>query len=113
MPPLRFAVGDEVEFLHESETGSEWKLGKVIEQQYRERDFALSFTAPYRLHLIEGSYDESPLYAWVKADLDRYVRKVGVRSIEDTRYQARLDAKVKNLTDVYCSEEFFKAYTVH
>ena len=34
-PSLRFAVGDEVEFLHECETGSEWKLGKVVELYYR------------------------------------------------------------------------------
>ena len=31
LPPLRFAVGDEVEYLHELETGSEWKLGKITE----------------------------------------------------------------------------------
>ena len=30
----------------------------------------------------------------------------GVRSIEDTRYQARLDAKVEELAQVYCSKEF-------
>ena len=46
------------------------------------------------------------MYAWVKADLDHYVRKVGVRSIVDTRYQARLDAKVEELARVYCSVEF-------
>ena len=48
------------------------------------------------------------MYAWVKADLDRYVRKVGVRSIEDTRYQARLDAKVEELAEVFCSKEFMQ-----
>ena len=31
LPPLRFAVGDEVEFLHELETGSKWKPGTVVE----------------------------------------------------------------------------------
>ena len=31
---------------------------------------------------------------------------MGVRSIENTRYHARLDAKVEELTRVYCSEEF-------
>ena len=36
LPPLRFAVGDEVEFLHELETGSEWKRGKVVELYYRD-----------------------------------------------------------------------------
>ena len=108
LPPLRFAVGDEVEFLHELETGSEWKLGKVVELYYRERAFAISFNAPYRLQLLDDSdsADQSPVYAWVKADLDRYVRKVGVRSIEDTRYQARLDAKLEKLARVYCFEEF-------
>ena len=108
LPPLRFAVGDEVEFLHELETGSEWKLGEVVELLYRERDFGISFSAPYRLQLLDDSdsAEEPPVYAWVKADLDRYVRKVGVRSIEDTRYQARLDAKVAELAQVFCSKEF-------
>ena len=49
LPPLRFAVGDEVEFLHELETGSEWKLGTVVELYYRERNFAFDFSAPYRI----------------------------------------------------------------
>ena len=108
LPPLRFAVGDEVEFLHELETGSEWKLGKVVELYYRARDFELTFNAPYRLQLLDDSesIDQPPVYAWVKADLDRYVRKVGVRSIEGTRYQARLDAKVEELSQVYLSKEF-------
>ena len=83
LPPLRFALGDE--FLHELETGSEWKRGKVVELYYRERDFDINFNAPYRLQLLKKSADQPPVYAWVKADLDRYVRKVGVRSIEDTR----------------------------
>ena len=106
LPPLRFAVGDVVEFLYELETGSERKLGKVVELYYRERDFDITFSAPYRLELLDNSDDGPPAYAWVKADLDRYVRKVGVRSIEDTRYQARLDAKVEALAQVYCSLEF-------
>ena len=109
LPPLRFAVGDEVEFLHELETGSEWKLGKVVELHYRERGFKITFTAPYRLQLLDGSVDQPPVYAWVKADIDRYVRKVGVRSIEDTRYQARLDAKIAELVHVYCSDEFIES----
>ena len=108
LPPLRFAVGDEVEFLHELETGSEWTLGKVVELFYRERDFDINFNAPYRLQLLVESADQPPVYAWVKADIDRYVRKVGVRSIEDTRYQARLDAKVAELARVYCSKEFIQ-----
>ena len=111
-PPLRFAVEDEVEFLHELETGSEseWKLGKVVELYYRERDFDVSFTAPYRLQVLgdSDSADQTPVYAWVKADADRYVRKVGVKSIEDTRYRARLDAKVADLALVYCSEKFIQ-----
>ena len=109
LPPLRFAVGDEVEFLHELETGteSEWKLGKIVELHYWERRLDINFNAPYRLQLLDDSADY-PLYVWVKADLDRYVRKVGVRSIEDTRYQARLDAKVAELAHVYCSEDFMQ-----
>ena len=108
LPPLRFALGDEVEFLHEAETGSEWKLGKVVELYYRELDFDLSFSAPYRLQLLDNCVSSSSTYAWVKADIDRYVRKVGVRSIEGTRYQALLDAKVAELAQVYCSEEFIQ-----
>ena len=108
LPPLRFAVGDEVEFLHKLETGSEWKLGKVVELHYRERVFDLSFNAPYRLQLLDDSDsgNQPPVYAWVKADIDRYVRRVGVRSIEGTRYQARLDAKVEELSRLYCSNDF-------
>ena len=110
LPPLRFAVGDEVEFLDELETGSEWRLGKVVELYYIERSFDIHFSAPYRLQLLDGSdsADEPPVYAWVKADLDRYVRKVGVRSIEDTRYQARLDGKVAELAQIYSSKEFIE-----
>ena len=106
LPPLRFAIGNEVEFLHELETGGEWKLGKVVELYYRERDFDITFTAPYRL--VANKESEPPVYICVKADTDRYVRKVGVRSIEDTRYQARLDAKVEELARVYCSQEFIE-----
>ena len=83
LPPLRFAVGDEVEFLHELETGSEWKRGKVVELHYRERVFELSVSIPYRLQLLEecaDSTDQPPVYASVKADLDRYVRKASGRS---------------------------------
>ena len=110
LPPLRFAEGDEVEFLHELETGSEseWKLGRVVELYYREREFAIHYTAPYRLQLLDDSdsADQPPVYAWVKADIDRYIRKVGVRSIEDTRYQSRLEGKIEKLAAVYCSEQF-------
>ena len=111
LPPLRFAVGDEVEFLVEEGSTTEWKLAKVVELYYLEKDFDVSFTAPYRLQLLEVSLetaDQPPVYAWVKADIDRYIRKVGVRSIEDTRYQTRLDAKVAELARVYCSKEFIQ-----
>ena len=112
LPPLRFAVGDEVEFLHELETGSEneWKLGKVVELYYRERAFDINFSAPYHVQLLDDidSADQPPMYACVKADIDRYIRKVGVRSIDDTRYQVRLDAKVEDLVKVYRSEEFIQ-----
>ena len=113
LPPLRFAVGDEVEVMHGQVAESEWVLGKVVELYYRERNFDISFTAPYRILLIEDSdsADEPPVYTWVKADIDRYVRKVGVRSIEDTRYQTRLDAKAAELAQVYWLEEFmFEVY---
>ena len=114
LPPLRFAVGSEVEFMYTPATGSDgvsgWRLGRVVEQYYHERSFDMNFAAPYRLQLLEDSEstDQPPVYAWVKADIDRYVRKVGVRSIEDTRYQVRLDAKVSELARVYCSREFIE-----
>ena len=107
LPPLRFAVGDEVEFLHELETGSEWQLGKIVELYYRDSSFEVSYSAPYRVQLLDDDSDSGPaVYAWVKADIDRYIRKVGVRSIEDTRYQARLDAKVAELAQVCYPTEF-------
>ena len=110
LPPLRFAVGDEVEFLHERATGGEWKLGRIVELYYWERGFDLPFSAPYRLQLLDDSdaTDQPPVYTWVKADIDHYVRKPGVRSIEGTRYQARLDAKVAKLARVFCSREFIQ-----
>ena len=109
LPPLRFAVGDEVEFLHEQETGSEWLPARITELYYRKRDFDIRFSAPYRVQLLvdhSDSNDQQPVYIWVKADIDRYVRKPGVRSIAETRYQVRLDAKVDELAQVYCSKEF-------
>ena len=110
LPPLRFAIGDQVEFLYEDEAGSEWRCAKVVELYYRERNFAVHFSAPYRLQLLENSNSVSnfPVYAWVTADIDRYVRKVGVRSIEDTRYQAKLEIKVEELARVYCAKEFMQ-----
>ena len=108
LPPLRFAVGDEVKFLHELETESEWRRGRVVELYFRNNSFEVIFTATYRVQLLEEIENDPPVYAWVKADLDRYVLKVGVRSIEGTRYQARLDAEVEVLAQVYCSEEFIQ-----
>ena len=107
MPPLRFAVGDEVEFLCEFDAESEWTVGKVVKLHYREQKFDISFTAPYQLRILYQNElpDISHEYVSVKADTDRYIRKVGMRSIEDTRYQARLDAKVAEMTQVYCSKE--------
>ena len=107
-PPLRFAVGDEVVVLHEADNSK--KRGTVVELYYRERSFALDFTAPYRVLLFKGPNTENdpPEYTWIKADIDRYIRKVGVKSIEDTRFRARLDDKVKELADVYCSKEFIQ-----
>ena len=108
--PLRFAVGDIVEFLQEKEgeSGTEWKLGKVVEIYYHERSFPLVFTAPYRLQLLgdSGEVTEPPVYAYVRADFDRYIRQPGIKLVEDTRYQARLDAKVAELARVFCSKEF-------
>ena len=106
--PLRFTLNEEVEFLVEEEGTSAWRAAKVVELYYRERDFPLVFTSPYRLKLHGQSVVGAPVYAWVKADLDRYVRKPGVRSIEDTRYQARLEAKVGELAQVYCLKEFIE-----
>ena len=113
-PPLRFAVGDVVESLRENESEDgqgEWKLGKIVEIFYRERDFEISFTAPYRIQLLDADADAtnaSPVYVWAEADIDRYVRKVGTRAMEDTRYQAQLDVKVAELAQVYCSEKFMQ-----
>ena len=80
----------------------------MVELYFRYNNFEVIFTAPYRVQLLEETEIDPPVYAWVKADLDRYVRKVGVKSIQDTRYQARLDAKVEVLAQVYCSEEFIQ-----
>ena len=58
---LRFAVGDEVEFLHELETGNEWRLGKVLELYYWEPGFDKNFSAPYRIQLLDVSADQPPV----------------------------------------------------
>ena len=60
-------------------------------------------------HPIWSSLLTQPLgHAWVLADLDRYIRKPGTRSIQDTRYQTRLEGKVEELARVFCSEEFMQ-----
>ena len=106
--PLRFPVGAEIEFLIEVDNTSEWCPAKIVELYYRERDFPLVFTSPYRLMLKDsaGPTSRDLAYAWVKADLDRYIRKPGVKLIEDTRYQARLEAKAEELAQVFRSKEF-------
>ena len=108
--PVRFAVGDLVECYVESADGESgvYKFGKVNELHYRDSFFPLEFTAPYRIELCpdHDSADQPPVYIWVKADIDRYVRRVSVKIIEEARHQARLNAKVKELAQVYCSKEF-------
>lgn len=110
-PPLRFTIGDEVQVLSESD--GRWKRAMVAELHYRERSFGISFTAPYYVRIFDslsGSADNpsTATYAWVKADTDRYISKLGLRQLEKTRYQARLDAKVHALAHVYCSKEFIQ-----
>ena len=73
-----------------------------VNKQATTDDMSPAHTGPFS----SSSAPSSAVYAWVKADTDRYVRKPGVRSIEDTRYQTRLDAKVEELAQVYCSKEF-------
>ena len=111
LPPLRFALGDEVEFLFGevgSDDGNQWRLGKIIDLYYRDSSFDINFTAPYRILLLDDNNARSPVHAWVAADIDRYVRKVGVKSIEDTRYQVRLNAKVEELAQVFNHAEFIQ-----
>ena len=109
-PALRFAVGDEVEFLIESDCNLfvEWKMCKIVELSYRERHFEHFYNAPYRVEVCDSTDDAYPnqLPVYAVADLDRYIRKEGVRAIEDTRYQTMLDDKVAELARVYCSKEF-------
>ena len=111
--PLRFAVGDEVEFLHELD--NKWKRGKVVELYYREHHFPLEYNAPYRVQLLDCDSDREesgeaalavPVYTYVKTDIDSCVRKIGILSIEETRYLTKLDAKVEELSRVYCAKEF-------
>ena len=117
-PKLRFAVGDQIECL---DADGEWQRGKVIEIRYYERDSPLDYCAPYRVQLL-GSYQENcegegdvqtpseaPELLIIEADLDTLIRKVGKISIEETRWESRLDAKIAELSRVYCSKEFIQA----
>ena len=105
-----FTAGDVVECYVESADGKGgvYKFGRVSELHYRESSFPLEFMAPYRIELCpeHDSADQPPAYAWVKADIDRYVRKVSVKIIEESRQRARLGVKIKELALVYCSKEF-------
>ena len=116
LPLLRFAVGVEVELFCNSlgpgfgdVGGGTWMRGKVVDLYFRERYFDTRFTAPYLVKFIDSDQTHLPLgHAWVQADLGRYIRKPGIRSFQDTRYQARLDCKVEELAGVLCSEEFIQ-----
>ena len=104
----RFSIGEEVECLFEA--AGEWLACRITEHHYHEPEYALSYNAPYRVQLLEESDSgvEAPPYMAVKLDIDRYIRKVRVRSIEETRCQGMLDAKVAELTKVYCAKEFMR-----
>ena len=52
---------------------------------------------------------EAPELLIIEADLDTLIRKVGKISIEETRWESRLDAKIAELSRVYCSKEFIQA----
>ena len=106
-PSLRFKMGDEVEVLNECD--HTWKNSQIVKFYYPIKDYEFDYTPVYRIQCFdEVRPDGSPVYAWTKADLDRYVRKVGIRSIEDTRYQVQLAAKVEELASVYCSKKFMQ-----
>ena len=116
-PKLRFKVGDTVEFTNKSGI---WQRGTVAELYYRETSFPLNYNAPYRITPsppaeaaataeVESTRSESVVgweVIYVKEDNDRYVRKIGVRAIHETRYQSELDIKINDLSYVYCSNEF-------
>ena len=121
-PKLRFKVGDTVEFTNDNGI---WRRGTIAELYYRETSFPLNYNAPYRIISLQpwvdsaaaveqeeeevGSAVESVVgseVVYVKEDNDRYVRKIGVRAIHETRYQSELDIKVNELSYVYCSNEF-------
>ena len=101
-PKLRFKVGDEVEITNDS---GEWQRGTVVKLYYREKCYSLDYNAPYRVAITEGS---KVCHICAKEDVDRYVRKVGAKAIQETRYQSKLDAKVDELAYVYCSQDFIR-----
>ena len=128
-PSLRFAIGAEVECLC-SKTG-EWMRGEVVEERYREPDFPLKYCAPYRVRVLEtvdvddwsddGERKQEsdsevkpprtttePDHIIVEDDSDRLIRRPGVLSIEETRYEALLERKLEELSYVYCSKEFIQ-----
>ena len=128
LSPLRFAIGDEVECLC-SKTG-EWVDGEVVELHYREPGLPLKYSAPYRVRVLEAEEDDGsddderkqasdsalkpahtttePDHIIVEDDSDRLIRRAGVLSIEETRYEAVLERKVEEMAYVYCSAEFIQ-----
>ena len=100
-PKLRFKVGDEVEV----NEGGEWQRGTVVELYYREKSYSLDYNAPYRVATVVAGRSS---HVCAKEDVDRYVRKVGAKAIQETRYQGKLDAKVEELAYVYCSQAFIQ-----
>ena len=102
---LRYKVGDEVEV---SNDNGEWQRGTVVELYYREKSYPLDYNAPYRILISAASDSTLDVYTCAQADTDRYVRKVGAKAIENTRYQSKLDAKVDELAYVYCSQAFIQ-----
>ena len=114
VPSLRFAVGEEIECL-DIDSG-EWVQGSIVQLHYRERDSPLNYCAPYRVQVllsteeqtVNGTESDAPecRYIVVEDDSDIRIRLPGKISIEETRYESRLDAKVAELARVYCSKEF-------
>ena len=101
-PKLRFKVWDEVEVTNDC---GEWQRGTIVGLYYREKSYSLDYNAPYRVAIAEGS---EVSHTCAKEDVDRYVRKVGAKAIQETRYQGKLDAKVDELACVYCSQDFIQ-----
>ena len=113
LPPLRFAVGDEV--MYRGGEDEEWRHCEVIELHFRQRDDPLHYCAPYRVKVpagdglgdtSSGKGIEVLMYITVEVDSDTYIRRPGWISLEATRFEARVYAKVEELISVYCSKEF-------